>query len=476
MAEKIKNNGSKNFIGRTVDSYLKIWHTIRRAYEEFLTVPTIVIFCFLLIAAGTYILDRTQADWIYPLRHLMKSSIFAEPKATSNLLSAIAASLITVSSLTVTLLLLVVQQTAASMTSQVFDQFLRSRHNQVYFGFFIGLALYALIVLATVSETFNPVIGATIAFILTVIALFLLIILIYTTIHEMRPAIIIEAIHDHIIESRARQLSVLSKTRRNSMFSGNTSSSVTALHHGYITHINFEAIAKEAAHAKGGAEVIFQVSMGDFIAFDDEVAMVKAATAEEAEKIVCIVQNAIQVERQRDIANDPGDGLQQLEMIAWTSISTAKSNPHPGLLTIRILRSLLAKWAGAKEPEEPAKYPIVYKDDLEEKLMDTLETLGVVSSESMQHQNFIEVIRTFTLLFSRLKPEQQARVEDIIMRLLSALGDLVLTKPLYKALDELTKMLSNQGRHNTAHAVKAAQQEMALSVGKLNSRSTRVGK
>jgi hypothetical protein len=331
-------------------------------------------------------------------------------------------------------------------------------------------------VLATVSETFNPVIGATIAFILTVIALFLLIILIYTTIHEMRPAIIIEAIHDHIIESRARQLSVLSKTRRNSMFSGNTSSSVTALHHGYITHINFEAIAKEAAHAKGGAEVIFQVSMGDFIAFDDEVAMVKAATAEEAEKIVCIVQNAIQVERQRDIANDPGDGLQQLEMIAWTSISTAKSNPHPGLLTIRILRSLLAKWAGAKEPEEPAKYPIVYKDDLEEKLMDTLETLGVVSSESMQHQNFIEVIRTFTLLFSRLKPEQQARVEDIIMRLLSALGDLVLTKPLYKALDELTKMLSNQGRHNTAHAVKAAQQEMALSVGKLNSRSTRVGK
>jgi len=476
MAEKKNNNGSKNFIGRAIDRYLKVWHTITRAYEEFLTVPTIVIFCFLLVATGAYILDRTQADWIYPVRHLMKSSIFADSKATSNLLSAIAASLITVSSLTITLLLLVVQQTAASMTSQVFDQFLRSRHNQVYFGFFIGLALYALVVLATVSETFNPVIGASIAFLLTVVALFLLIILIYTTIHEMRPAIIIEAIHDNIIESRVRQLSVLSKTRRNSIFSGNTSVPVRALHHGYITHINFEAIAKEAAHAKGGAEVIFEVSMGDFIVFDDEIGKVKAATDEEADRIVCCVQNAIQVERQRDIANDPGDGLQQLEMIAWTSISTAKSNPHPGLLTIRILRSLLAKWAGAKDQEEPAKFPIVYHDNLEEKLMDILETLGVVSSESMQHQNFIEVIRTFTLLFSRLKPEQQARIEDIILRLLSALGDFVLTSPLDRELSDLIKTLTSNGRHKTAFAVKEAQQQLALSVGKLNSRSTRVGK
>jgi uncharacterized membrane protein len=369
-----------------------------------------------------------------------------------------------------------VQQTAASMTSQVFDQFLRSRHNQVYFGFFIGLALYALIVLATVAETFNPVIGATIAFLLTVVALFLLIILIYTTIHEMRPAIIIEAIHDHIIEARAKQLLIINKTRRSSCFSGNTTLPVHALHHGYLTHINFDGIAKEAAHAKGGAEVILEVSIGDFVAVNDVIATVKAATDEEAEKLCCLVQKTIEVERQRDISNDPGDGLEQLEMIAWTSISTAKSNPHPGLLTIRILRSLLAKLADEEGPKQPSKYPIVYQDNFEEKLLDTLETLGVVSTESMQHQNFIEVIRTFTLLFNRMKAEQQARIEDIILRLLSALGDLVLTNPLNKALDELTKTLLSNGRQNTALAVKEAQQQFALSVGKLNSRSTRAGK
>jgi uncharacterized membrane protein len=361
------------------------------------------------------------------------------------------------------------------MTSQVFDQFLRSRHNQVYFGFFIGLALYALIVLATVAQNFNPVIGATIAFLLTVIALFLLIVLIYTTIHEMRPAIIIEAIHDHILKARTRQLSFVSKTRRISSFTGNILLPVPVVHHGYLTHINFELIAKAATKAKGGAEVIFEVIVGDFVAINDVVAHVKASTKDEAEKMGCVVQKAIQIERQRDIGNDPGDGIEQLEMISWTSISTAKSNPHPGLLTIRILRNLLARLAVEESSGKAERYPIVYQDKFEEKLLDTLETLGVVSSESMQHQNFIEVVRTFTLLFNRLQPTQQTRIEDIIMRLLSVLGDHALTAPLSAALDKLTEMLTINNREKTALAVKQAHQQLQLSVGKLNSRSTRTG-
>ena len=251
-----------------------------------------------------------------------------------------------------------------------------------------------------------------------------------------------------------------------------------ALHHGYITQINFKAISKEVAKLEGGAEVIFKVSIGDFIALDDEIANVNTLKGTQAEKLICVVQKATQLERQRDIAIDPGDGLQQLEMIAWTSISTAKSNPHPGLLTIRILRSLLAKWCSIgekKDQKDQEKYPIVYHDSTEEKLFDIIETLGVVSSESMQHQNFIEVMRTFSLLFGRMSPKQQARIEDIIMRLLSVLGEFVLTSPLETALTQITETLLLHGRLTTADAVKEAHQKLALSVGKLNSRSTRAG-
>ena len=62
----------------------------------------------------------------------------------------------TVASITISLLLLALQQSAANMTTQILDQFLRRRINQAYFGFFVGLALYSLVTLtlATVDKPF----------------------------------------------------------------------------------------------------------------------------------------------------------------------------------------------------------------------------------------------------------------------------------------------------------------------------------
>jgi uncharacterized membrane protein len=90
----------------------------------------------------------------------LQTRIFADAKATSDLLGTIASSIITVTSITISVLLLAVQQAAGSLTHQVFDQFLRRRQNQFHFGFFVGLALYTLVTLATVGESFNPVLGA----------------------------------------------------------------------------------------------------------------------------------------------------------------------------------------------------------------------------------------------------------------------------------------------------------------------------
>lgn len=83
---------------------------------------------------------------------------------------------------------------------------------------------------------------------------------------------------------------------------------------------------------------------------------------------------AYRLERQRDLDNDPAFGVEQLVNIAWTSISTAKSNPAPGLLIIRSLRDLLARWAcdtdGDEITEGEEALPIVYPDALLSEMMD----------------------------------------------------------------------------------------------------------
>ncbi|MBD2307727.1 DUF2254 domain-containing protein [Chroococcidiopsis sp. FACHB-1243] len=439
-----------------------------------MTIPTCTIIGFLLLAAGSYTLDRTQIAWLEPLRHVLKLHVFSDTNATSNLLGTISSGIITITSITISLLLVALQQSASSLTYQVSDQFLRRPLNQFYFGFFVGLALYALATLATVNEPFNPVFGATLALLLIVIALYLLLLLLYTTINQMRPVVIIEAIHDRILAAREHQLHLIQKTRRASRYKGAVRMLVTATRHGSVTHIDIDSIGAVVKDVQGEVEIVLLVSIGSYVAFQDAIALFQAQTDKDAARVKHCVQDAIRLEVQRDIDTDPEYGIEQLATIAWTSISTSKSNPYPGLLTIHSLRNILAQWSIEQdEDSDEQPIPVVYTDNVLARLMDAFESLAVVSSESMQHQNFIEVVHTFAIMFDRLPPEQQQRAESLILCILSALGDHVLTTELDAALSALVCTLRSSARFDTADAVQVAQDKLRLSIGKLNSRSTR---
>lgn len=453
----------------------ELGETIARAFAEFLAIPSYIILGFLALAMGSYLLDRSNPAWLAPVKDMLRAHVFADPAATSSLLSTVAGGLITVTSITISLLLLALQQSAATMTAEILDQFLRRRVNQAYFGFFIGLALYSLVTLATVARPFNPIFGATLAFLLTVIALYLLLVLLYTTIDQMRPVQITEAIHGHVLKARERQLGFIRKTRRCSFCDEPAAILVRTDKKGFVIGIDVDAIAGMARKLPGKTEVGLAVAIGSYVAFQDVIAVAKAQTHDDATVLAKAVEAAVVLERQRDITVDPAYGVEQLAMIGWTSISTAKSNPAAGLLAVRALRDILARWSVENNDQQDSlPLPIVYADDVFEKLMDAFESLAVVSSESMQHQTFAEVVRTFAVMYPRLPAEQQPRAEDLLLRILSALGEHVLTRDLDSALSFLLQTLTGCGRSETAALVKQAQERLGESVGKLNSRSTRV--
>src|SRR5687767_9119765 len=224
--------------------------TVRRALREFLALPILLVVGFLFLAAGAYAIDRGRVSWLDPTRAFLEARVFGDARATANLLGSIAAGVITVTSITFSLLLLALQQVAASLTAEVYDQFLRRRHNQAFFGFFVGLALFSLVTLATVNDDFNPVIGATLAFLLTVIALNLLILLLYTTINQMRPAEVIDEIQRHTLAARGRQLALIARTRRTARLHG-PAIRAAAEKGGYVTRIDVDLMATRARHAGG---------------------------------------------------------------------------------------------------------------------------------------------------------------------------------------------------------------------------------
>jgi len=103
-------------------------------------VPLAVVAAFVVAAVVSIFLDQSHAS-LRGLRHVL-GHIVGVGAATAAL-SAIAGGLVTVTSITFSVLLLAVQQTAASLSPVVFDQFVRRRANQVYLGYFVGLGIYA---------------------------------------------------------------------------------------------------------------------------------------------------------------------------------------------------------------------------------------------------------------------------------------------------------------------------------------------
>lgn len=460
----------------------QVVETIRRAFSKFLNIPTAVIGGFLLVAVATYFLD--QGHIAEGGSGLLNGILFSDPQSVGELLGVIAASIITLTSITFALLLVAVQQGAAALTSQVFDQFLRRSANQFYFGFFVGLALYSLIILATSSPSHTPVYGAAVAFLMTIVALYLLILLIYTTIAQMRPVIVIQAIRDYTLAAREGQLNLLKNTRRSSRSSAPRAVAAIADRSGFLVRVDIAAIAKATAKTPRDVEIIILLSIGDYATIHDVIAEIRADVAEDALALEQAVRTALVLAEQRDLGTDPAFGIEQLRTIGWSSISTAKSNPEPGMLVCQNLRHILAHWfntgdqagtGGESDGIEPPP-PVVYVDNVPEEMIRAFESLAVVASESMQHQTLAEILRTFAMMFRHLPPDLQDRAEDMLLRSLSALGDHVLTSELDEMLSQMVAALTAAGRTSSASAIRDAQQRLGMSIGRLNSRATRAAR
>ena len=451
------------------------WVDVRRSFVDFLAVPTATVLAFLLLALAMYTLDRQPMAWLEPTRQFLRVHLISDADKTEALLGTIAGSLITITSITFSLLLLAVQQSAASLTAQVLDQFLHRQVNQLYFGVFVGVSVYALLILATNSTLVTPVFGATVALLLTLVALVVIVLLLYSTLNQMRPIRITEAIHDLTLEARVRQMPLLQRTLRTPMFDRpNVTLPVRAETNGHVTHLRLDRIADHLTSVQGRVEVVLLVSLGAYVAFDDVIAEVRAEDEAEARRIATGTWSAVELERQRDFRFDAAFGIDQLATIGWTSISTSKSNPAPGADAVRNLRDLLSRWSVATydQPTEPL-LPVVYSDTLLLDAIAALESLAVVSSESLQHQSCAEVLDAFTAILPRLPADARAGTESAVRRILPSLGDHVLTGVLDRALVNLERALRRVGAAAVADDVIRARAAMARDMGTLQARGSR---
>lgn len=452
------------------------WADVRRSFLDFLAVPTLTVIAFVLLAVVTYLMDRQPVGWLEPTRHFLREHFINEAGKTESLLGTIAGSLVTLTSITFSLLLLAVQQSAAALTTQVLDQFVRRRDNQVFFGVFVGASVYALLILSANSTQVTPVFGASVALLVAIGALLSLVLLLYSTLNQMRPIRIVEAIHDLTLVARVGQQPLIARTIREPAFhDALVVLPVLAEDDGHLTLVRLERIADALDGASGRCEVVIRPALGDYLCYHDVLAEIRASSREDAERIADATRSGLRVERQRDFRHDAAYGIDQLATIAWVSISTAKSNPAPALAALRNLRDLSARWSEPPATAEasPQRLPVVYRDTVLTDLIGAFESSAVVASESMQHQSLAEVVRSFADLLHWMPGDLQPRLDDAIRRMPTAFGDHVLTTDLHGALLLLCDALREVGRPDTERLLRQALERMTALVGTYESRGSR---
>lgn len=421
-----------------------------RVFREFLGLPCLVVAGYGLLAAASVAVDRTSPQWLHPLLTLLGG--FISKGAAANLLSAVATSVVTITAITFSVLLLAVQQTAAAMTPVVFDQFLRRRTNQLYLGMFVGLSVYAFVDLATIKPSVVPVFGASLALGLTILSLFALMLLIFSTVEQMRPSSVLQVIHDHAMRARAAEFALFTRTRRTSAFGGNgDGAGDTAIHaerDGYVTRIGLKATA-EAVSAIPEAEVRLLITLGSHVAFNQPIATVRAHEPVLADSGADAIRRAVRLDRHRDLDTDASFAVTELGNVAWTGISSAKHNPQMGREAIDRLSDLLARWSheqdfGRRVPgggSAARGLPIVYQDTDVEHLIETIVGLLVVSAESAQPDTAAYIIRAISTGLPDLAPQALDGIQQALIATLPAVEEQVLTRPLQRALGDLRDTL-----------------------------------
>ncbi|MDX1664029.1 MAG: DUF2254 family protein [Candidatus Promineifilaceae bacterium] len=463
-----------------------------QAWHDFLRVPTLMALGMLALAVVMIGLDRISPELLKPVHDFLSTYLFADASESHSFLGTVLGGLITATALTITTLLIALQQTASKLGIQVSSHFLDRRRNQLFFGFLVGVTVYVAVTYAA-GGALHLVYSATLGLLLLLLVIYALIMLLYMTVNQMRPVVLISHIHDQTLRAYGRlEREVLARTWREAEALGLETESthrrlVLSHRDGYVTDIDLDRLEKALAEQDDPeAALVVHAPIGAYVAYNDILAEVYASVEAVAAALVEPARDAFGLQQQRDIHCDPNYGLYHLEVITWPAVSTAISDPAIGVLTLNSARDIASRWLageddrrsqsesdGEERERSPTRLPIVYPDTCWVRFFDLIEAMPIVASESIQHQVFTQGLDVLRELFERLPPEHQRRAADIVRRWLPAAGDFVLARELELALERMEETLREGEYQETADDVRRTLDALRGTVGVLHSRSTR---
>ena len=283
--------------------------------------------------------------------------------AARTLLSVLAGSLITVAGLTFSITMVVLQLASSQFSPRILRTFFGDRLTQITIGSYVGIFVYAILVLRAVgnfgTSGFVPRISVTVASLLGIAAVCLLI----AFLHHVSQMVQVSQVTARLARSSLAKTDELYPTDPQERdepdeqrdpaepvadyadvladWQSEPGGSVCPTRPGYLQRVS----VGDLLEALDGLteRVAVTVTPGDFIGADAPVVEIwPASTAESCEHHV---RSAVTVNSQRDLDQDVDFGLRQLSDMALKAMSPGINDPMTAVTCISYLRQILVRLA-----------------------------------------------------------------------------------------------------------------------------------
>ncbi|MFB9409851.1 DUF2254 domain-containing protein [Dactylosporangium matsuzakiense] len=330
------------------------WNALREAWRtELWPVPSL---CVAVAVAMGVALPRLDGRIDDTLPGAMTAYLFSGgPEAARTVLSAVAGSLITVTSLTFSLTVVTLQLASSQYSPRLLRTFTHDRFVHLSLGVLLGTFTYALTVLRTVRASlseqaaFVPQISVTVAYLLALVSVLTLVVFLAHLSGQIRVEWILRRVHADTTTTMRRVLTEPAGTTTPPP-APDHAVPLCAGRSGFLTWIDEQALL--AATVDAAAVVCVDRLPGDSLIAGTPIAHAWSAdgaaelSADHRDALTACLHQSVQTGFERTAAQDVAFGLRQLVDVVIKALSPGINDPTTAVHGLGHIAALMCDLAG----------------------------------------------------------------------------------------------------------------------------------
>ncbi len=319
-------------------------------------VPALIVLGAIVLAYAMLALDHMlPSNWWQGMKWLDRILDVRIAGATA-MLQVVGGSIVTITGVVFSITIAAMALASGQYTSRVLRNFIRDRANQAVLGSFLGIFVYCILILRSLSGTSENSHAPAFAMLMTLVLSFVGIALLIFFIHHITLGLQAQRVVADIAREALPSIDRHFPSRLEppqetgvalSRPADGSRKSIRSRSSGYVTGIDFEHLVELADACDGLVRV--RHGPGSFVAEGEVIAELQTVASPQRETFDQ-VHAAWSFAPQRTLENDPGYALRQLVDVALKALSPGVNETTTGVMCVNWLGVLLLRVAERRFP------------------------------------------------------------------------------------------------------------------------------